>query len=110
MSNFIYSDGVCMAIGDSNLESIRIMPQLIFVREDNGEEVNYCACYTPSPCEGGVRLVTKIVWDLCKDYNKLARFDTKEEAQTELKRIVNELAKNNVVVEVKRKEKDKEKE
>lgn len=100
MSNFIYGGGVCMAIGDSKTESIRIMPQLIFVREDNGEEVNYGACYAPSPCEVGVRLVTKQVWDLCKDYDKLARFDTEEEAQAELKRIVDELAKSNLVVEV----------
>ena len=102
MSNFIYGGNVCMAIGDNKPESIRIIPQIIFVREDNGQEVYGGACYMPNPCEVGVRLITKQVWDLCKAFEKLARFDTEEDAQSELKRIVDELAKSNLGVKVKK--------
>lgn len=102
MANFIYGGDCCCSIGNKDNEVLRIYKEIIFVRQDTGEEVDFSLFGNPKNLPDGITLVTKEKWQLKKNFETIAKFDTESEAQAELKRIVDELAKSNLVVEVKK--------
>lgn len=101
MSSFIYNADCCCSIGERDNEVLKVSAETALVRQDTGEEVDfaYGAVYGIAD---GVLLVKRTKWTLRKNYEVIAKFDTEEEAKAELKRIVDELAKSNLVVQVKK--------
>lgn len=99
MANFIYSGNCCCSIGERENETLSVGTEAILVKQDTNEqfEFGYGCSYPPE----GTLLVVKYKWVLRKNYETIAKFDTEAEAQAELKRIVDELAKSNLVVQVK---------
>lgn len=100
MGNFIYNANCCCSIGERENDNLSVSREAILVEKDTGKkfEFMYGCTYPPE----GTLLVVKYQWTLRKNYETIARFDTEAEAQAELRRIVDELAKSNLVVEVKK--------
>lgn len=99
MSNFIYSANCCCSIGDRDNEVLSVSKEIAFIRQDTGEEVDL-GFGDMQNVPDGTTLVKTTKWNLRKNYQIVARFDTEADAQAELTRIVYELSKSNLVIQV----------
>lgn len=100
MSNFVYGLDCCCSLGERERDVLRVDREIALVKQDTGEVVNIAFGY-PHHLPDGTVLIVKSKWLVKKNYDKIAEFDTEAEAQAELKRIVDELAKSNFVVQAK---------
>lgn len=92
----------CCGFGGEPADEISLDEHVLLVKQDGTvlDPFSYVMYTNNSSLEEGETYTAKRFWFIKKSYRSLARYDTKEEAEKEFKRILEELSVNNTVVKL----------
>lgn len=101
MNNAFYLTNVrnyLFGFNGAEQEDIHVQETISLVRDRDGKIIDGYIPIGESIYQEDETYTAKRFWALTKNYNLIARFDSKEKAEAELERIVEELKKDSKVI------------